>query len=164
MSRQCPFLEWSSSAGFLGGYECKITNERILTGSAIYENFCNNYENGYSRCPHMKGDNNSSSCFITSACVKAKHLPDDCHELTALRAFRDNWLANQPGGKEAIEEYYAIAPGIVDAICKKTDAQQRFDSLYADFIVPCVALVDAGENEKAYEAYREMVEKLKGEV
>lgn len=163
MARDCPFLEWSSSAGFMGGYECQVTKERILTGSAIYENFCHNYESGYSRCPHMKGDQNSSSCFITNACIKAKNLPDDCRELTVLRQFRDNWLANQPGGQDAIEQYYAVAPGIVDALCKKADAQQRYDALYQDFIVPCVALIDAGENEAAYQKYTDMVNKLKGE-
>ena len=37
-------------------------------------------------------------CFITSACCKALGLADDCFELRALRRYRDDVLAHEPGG------------------------------------------------------------------
>ena len=46
-------------------------------------------------------------CFITTAVCKYLGKPDDCFELTALRDFRDNWLAEQAGGAEEIHEYVA---------------------------------------------------------
>lgn len=49
----------------------------------------------YSDCPVYLDERTSSSggCFLTSACVKSKGLPDNCYELTRLRWFRDNILA-----------------------------------------------------------------------
>lgn len=32
-------------------------------------------------------------------------LPDDCHELTVLRAFRDGYMSAIPGGADDIKEY-----------------------------------------------------------
>lgn len=49
-------------------------------------------------------------------------MPDDCEELQILRSFRDHYLANQPGGMEEIEQYYAIAPRIVASIHQRVDA------------------------------------------
>lgn len=46
-------------------------------------------------------------------------LPDDCHELTALRAFRDGYMSAIPGGADDIKEYYRCAPAIVAAIYSK---------------------------------------------
>ena len=35
-------------------------------------------------------DDNDSGCFLTTACIRAKGLPDDCMELQTLRAYRDD--------------------------------------------------------------------------
>lgn len=160
MARDCPFLEWSSSSGFFGGYRCKVTKDSILTGSAIYENFCHNWESGYSRCPHMKGEENTSSCFITSACIKAQGLPDDCHTLTVLRHFRDSWLAKQPNGEKEIESYYNIAPDIVRRINCSPNSQAKYQFLLDNFINPCVSLIEKQNYQAAFEKYKEMVQKL----
>lgn len=163
MARDCPFLEWNSSAGFFGGYRCAVTKDSILTGSSIYENFCHNWEKGYSRCPHMKGDENSSSCFITSACVKAKGLPDDCYELTTLRSFRDTWLREQPGGKEVINSYYEIAPAIVARIDKMSNSLSLYERLYNEYILPCVHYIENGNNQAAFDKYTKMLNSLREE-
>ena len=44
----------------------------------------------------------SGGCYLTTACVVAKNLPDDCEELTALRNFRDTYLRNHENGEEDI--------------------------------------------------------------
>lgn len=160
MARDCPFLEWSSSSGFFGGYRCKVTKDSILTGSAIYENFCHNWESGYSRCPHMKGEENTSSCFITSACIKAMALPDDCYELSVLRSFRDTWLKNQPGGEEAISTYYKIAPTIVERINTSSDSLEQYQHLFDEYITPCVSMIEKGCYQEAYNKYAEMITQL----
>ena len=47
-------------------------------------------------------DNDNGGCYLTTACVAARGLPDTCIELQTLRAFRDGVLARQPGGREEI--------------------------------------------------------------
>ena len=65
-------------------------------------------------------------CYLTTACVNTKNLPDDCMELTVLRSFRDGYLVNQPGGKGEVQEYYRTAPKIVEVI----DRQNNRDEIY----------------------------------
>ena len=56
------------------------------------------YNRGNSRKKEDE-DRQTSTCFLTSACVAARGLPDDCAELTALRAFRDGYVRSQPEGE-----------------------------------------------------------------
>lgn len=164
MSRDCPFLKWDNDMGFFGGYRCLRTRERIVEGDSLYKNYCHDYESSYSKCPHFKDDTSSDGCFLTTACVEHKGLPDDCHELTAMRYMRDEWLAKQPGGQAEIDEYYEIAPGIVERISMRDDADDVWERLYQEYILPCVAAADAGEYEKAHEMYRDMVILVKMEA
>ena len=96
----------------------------------------------------------SAGCFLTSACVKAKGLPDDCEELTTLRNFRDTYMRNQPGGEADIKEYYRIAPGIVSAINQRLDADNIWKRIYEELIVKCVEMIKAGEYASTYELYK----------
>lgn len=156
MSRDCPFLFWDNDRGFFGAYGCKITDEKV-EGTNLYYDFCHNYEENYRRCPNYKGKS-SGGCFLTTACVEHKGLPDDCHELTTMRRFRDEWLVDQPSGREEVAEYYAVAPCIVAHINARSDAGEVWEKLYQEYIQPCVAAVDAGEFERAHGVYRTMVE------
>ena len=160
MARQCPFLQLNK--GWFGPtYHCEKTKEDVLTGSALYDNYCNNYESSYTQCPHFGPKKSGSDCYITSACSEAKGLPDDCDELMTLRDFRDNWLAKELNGKEVIEEYYRIAPRIVEAIHADPLGREILQSLYDEMIVPCVRYIKSGENNNAYELYRRMTINLK---
>lgn len=47
----------------------------------------------------------TEGCYLTSACVTARGLSDQCEELQALRSFRDGYLSEQPGGPAEIEQY-----------------------------------------------------------
>lgn len=102
---------------------------------------------------------------MTSACIEAMGLPDDCEELTTLREFRDTWLIEQPGGQKAITEYYRIAPGIVDRIRERDDRQEVFQEIYNNLVQPCVVLIKGGRLREAWDLYQKEVESLleKGE-
>ena len=108
------------------------------------------------------GSSSSGGCFLTTACVTHKGLPDDCRELTVMRRVRDEWLVHQPGGKEKIDEYYRIAPGIVKKIGMREDCVGVWEKLYQKYLLPCVAAAEEGKNETAYEIYCEMIEMCKG--
>ena len=92
-------------------------------------------------------------CFLTSACIRARGLPDDCEELTVLRSYRDTYLRNRAGGEEAIRKYYEIAPGIVARINRRSDAGSIWNSVYEDTIIPCVAMIKENRMEDAFELY-----------
>ena len=155
-SKECPFLVFEG--GIFGSYKCKKRNDEVVSSSStLYKEYCGNYESGYSRCPHFIGKQNDGSCFLTTACVEHKGLLDDCHELTAMRYMRDEWLAKQPGGQDEIDKYYEIAPGIVERINMCDDAGDIWERLYQEYILPCVAAADAGEYEKAHDLYVAMV-------
>lgn len=81
-------------------------------------------------------------CFLTTAVCEYLGKSDDCEELTTLRACRDQWLAKQPGGKELIEEYYEIAPGIVRAMKEAPNYGELCEELLSRYIRPCLALIN----------------------
>jgi hypothetical protein len=66
------------------------------------------------------------ACLITTACIKAKGLSDNCPELTTVRAFRESYIRALPNGEEIIREYYELAPRIIAGIDKIDDAQQVY--------------------------------------
>ena len=98
-------------------------------------------------------------CYLTSACVDYKGLPDDCYELTTLRAFRDNYVSKLEGGKELINKYYDTAPRIVDKINESANKEEIYNLTY-DYILTCVEQIDNKNYEEALLLYKEMVEKF----
>lgn len=100
-----------------------------------------------------------SRCYLTSACVEYRGLPDDCHELMVLRTFRDGWLSVQPGGLALIDEYYRVAPAIVDAI-ETTGLQRAIYARVFSVVRGCVESIEAHRPSRAMQAYRALVETL----
>lgn len=149
----CPYYTWRSD------YYC--TKNQSYVNSDVYQKHCKNYD--YDYCPIYKDEPVTSGCFLTSACVEAMGLPDDCDELMTLRAFRDTWLVNQPGGKAEIAAYYRVAPGIVHAIQKRRDRQSVLQRIYEEMVCPCVASIKEKRYDEAWESYRKMTEKLRKE-
>ena len=96
-------------------------------------------------------------CFLTSACVEAMGLPDDCDELNTLRSFRDGYLRNIPGGAAVIAEYYRVAPAIVLSINQQKNAQSIYESIYRTVVLPCVSLIELGDNTSALQLYRKTI-------
>jgi hypothetical protein len=98
-------------------------------------------------------------CFITSACCEVLGLGDDCFELRALRRYRDEVLAKQPGGVGDIDLYYALALQILSRIPPETRGQ-RLRSVYARYILPSALAARVGLNTVAYRLYLQMLNEL----
>ena len=102
----------------------------------------------------------SEGCYLTSACVTARGLPDHCEELQTLRAFRDGYLSEQPGGREEIAQYYATAPNIVEAINQLPDAVEIWNRVYDELVKPCVQMIQANQNAQAHQLYKSYASNL----
>ncbi len=139
-----------------GDYHCNKTDKDV--NSDVYYKYCRKYD--YDSCPIYKEPDSSGGCFLTSACVEAKGLPDNCRELTVLRNFRENYLRVQPEGENEIREYYFVAPQIVSAVKQKAESLRIFESIYEECVKPCVEMIEAGKNEDAHALYRHTVKKL----
>ncbi|MBV7534724.1 DUF4157 domain-containing protein [Duganella sp. sic0402] len=96
-------------------------------------------------------------CFLTTACVDARGLADDCEELSILRAFRDGPMQALPGGAALVQEYYRIAPAIVDAIQSHPHAAMLLDRLYGDLVQGSIQLIGDGKYAQAMAHYRSCV-------
>jgi hypothetical protein len=101
-----------------------------------------------------------SFCYLTTACVKSKNLPDNCLELEVLRGFRDKILMKDSRGKKAVKEYYKIAPEIVQAVENQENAQRIWNEVYGD-IKHAVLLVLSGNHNEAFDHYKQMTLRLK---
>lgn len=102
-----------------------------------------------------------SSCFITTAVCDNFGKADDCYELTTFRNFRDNWLVSQPDGKFLIDEYYEIAPKIVNKINHLTNADEIYSSIWSKYLKPCLCFIESGKNEDCKTLYVNMVKNLR---
>lgn len=155
MAEECRYYYYDS------GYSCALKREAESNSSIdsdTVHRYCWGYH--YEECPRYKATQSSSGCFLTSACVEAKGLSDDCHELATLRIFRDGYMHSSPTGAEDICEYYHTAPVIVEKIKQLPNAMEVFDKIYNELVLPCVALIESGKNEEAYAAYRNYTKML----
>jgi len=109
-----------------------------------------------------EGEGYYKGCFLTTACVASRGLPDDCEELSVLRQFRDSYVQDTRDGRRLIDRYYQIAPLIVAAITQQPDAQAVFDEIY-DVIRNCVTAVKTQRRDEALQLYSSMVNNLEEE-
>ena len=100
-------------------------------------------------------------CFITTAVCQAQGKADDCYELTSFRRFRDTWLAEQPGGQAMIEEYYEVAPSIVNLIGLQSNAPDVYRQIRQQYLQPCLKDIELGNNQSCLARYKRMVEDLR---
>lgn len=108
---------------------------------------------------HSKSDDDGP-CFISTACVVARGLPDDCRELAVLRRFRDELSRSEPG-RTAVQEYYRDAPEIVASIDASPDPGSVYRDLYEGLVRRCVGLIERGRPRAAFDTYRRIVHELK---
>ena len=102
----------------------------------------------------------SEGCYLSSACVMAKGLPDHCEELETLRLFRDEYLARQPEGRAEIEQYYTTAPVIVEVINRLPNHLEIWNRVYEELVEPCVRMIHANQLPQAHQFYRTYASKL----
>lgn len=121
------------------------------------------YDTGAARggASHTGAGKTDRRCFLTTACVEARGLPDDCYELTTLRAFRDGYLRRLPDGEAMIREYYDIAPKIVAALQRDPRFHERADDLYERLVLGAIRLIEAGKEHDALAHYRAIVNELR---
>lgn len=115
------------------------------------------------RCKRLKSSKpheSPSDCFLTTACVQAQGLNEDCFELQTLRRFRDTYIIRLPNGHEAISEYYSVGPKVVRAISAQSNAAELYYTTYQTVILPCVELINRGSFDKAYKLYGGKVREL----
>lgn len=148
----CPYYWWDNH------YACRKMGKDV--NEDTYYKYCRDYD--YSDCPVYKGQD-SSGCFLTSACCEAKQLEDDCYQLSTLRKFRDGYLKAQPCGECEINEYYFIAPQIVSAIKQREDSNSIFNAIYENMVLPCIHFIENDKPEEAHSLYRSYTMKLKNE-
>ena len=102
-------------------------------------------------------------CFITTAVCESLGRGDDCYELNAFRAFRDNWLAHAPGGQRKIQEYYLYAPILVQKIDRRPDRAEIYQDIWDRYLQPCLKELEAGAWEGCARTYEDMVLRLEQE-
>ena len=100
-------------------------------------------------------------CFITTACCEALGLDDDCFELRTLRRYRDDVLANRPGGVADIAAYYELAPLILARLPHEARTE-TLRSVYARYILPAALAARLELDTLAYKLYVRMIEELAG--
>ncbi len=148
--RNCKYCSSYNPYGFSSYYCTKL--EKSLPDIDM-EQTCFDY-----RGPD--GETDSVSCYLTSACVGYLGKPDDCHELTTLRTFRDGYLKKTAEGSALIEQYYEIAPKIVEKIEASGKQKEYYEYIYG-VVTECVAYIEKGDSEGALARYRDMTLTLK---
>lgn len=99
-------------------------------------------------------------CFLTTVACEYYDLPDNCYELETLRAYRDNWLYKQPNGPALIEQYYELAPNIVEKIKVSENYANLCEMIMIQYIDPCVELIQNGEMEQCKNLYINMCDEM----
>jgi hypothetical protein len=127
---------------------CKMFSEALSFSNSGYKD----------DSPKKKSDD----CFLTSALVSYLNKPDDCDELTTLRRFRDEYMKSTEEGTQLVDEYYKIAPIIVEKI--ETSGKREVYYKYINEVVErCIKLFNINENERVLNEYKFMVINLKKE-
>jgi hypothetical protein len=102
----------------------------------------------------------SGPCYITTACIRARGLADDCEELQTLRYFRDKYISQLPSGLDLVMFYYEQAPKIVEAINQDSESGTIYEKLYL-VIRDCVKAIHEKRSQEAFTTYVNMVLNLR---
>ena len=103
------------------------------------------------------GGSGGGGCFLTEAVVTKRGIEaDGGPTLTALRAFRDGYMQATGARQELVRRYYEIAPRIVAAI-PRAHADWAW---IGDRVDAAVAAIGAGEDDRAFGIYVDMVRRL----
>ena len=108
-----------------------------------------------------RGPARPSDCYISTACIEARDLSDDCLELEVLRLFRSGYVEQLPEGPEVLAEYGEKAPKIVAAIRAQGPeaSRQTWDWVFEQ-IVCALALISEWRFDAAYQLYAEVCMQL----
>ncbi|MGB5261882.1 MAG: CFI-box-CTERM domain-containing protein [Gammaproteobacteria bacterium] len=129
----------------------------VKTGPTAGKNRSRNKDGQWrqKRSDSGKSKKSGGLCFLSTAACQFKGLPDDCHELEILRAFRDNQLLTSDSGCEMVEHYYSIAPEITKQLNKETDLEHIWR-----VVNKCVIDIESKQYQDAIKTYKSMVEEM----
>ena len=102
------------------------------------------------------GGGDGGGCFLSTAVAERRGEADDGPTLTALRRFRDGYMAQTAGRRALVAEYYAIAPLIAAAIPAD---HPDWDWIGARIDDALASIARGGEDE-AFRIYVAMVRRL----
>ena len=108
--------------------------------------------------PAGPGSGPGGSCFLTTAAVSHMNQKDNGEVLNALREFRDTYMRKNKEKSKDVSWYYENAPRIVAALDKRPDADKVYKKMYRDFIKPAYDAIQEGDDEHAYEIYKDVVD------
>ena len=148
---------------YLSSYDHEKRDKYLRKNGFDPDDYSGHKKSGSSSSSFFDDDDSDEGCFLTTACIVAKGLADNCDELQTLRSYRDGYLLSREGGREDVAEYYAIAPQIVKKNDALPGAKARWTALYDSLVSPCVAFIREGDNEAAYRLYKETTLSLKNE-
>lgn len=101
------------------------------------------------------GSSRKGGCFITTAACEHMGRPDNCHELTTLRSFRDQHLLATAEGRAIVRHYYQVAPGVAERLRGRSELEAVWR-----VVTSCVQAIEDGRYDDATHAYMEMVRSL----
>lgn len=99
-------------------------------------------------------------CFITTAVCGSLGKPDDCDELMTMRRYRDELKAEDKDMALLIDEYYRVAPLLVEKIDKSKESKRIYTELWKSSISMIYENIKQGDTRKAKLQYIDMLEKL----
>lgn len=106
-------------------------------------------------------DDDDYDCFLTTACVFHKGLPDDCHELQTIRFLRENYMRGTANGEILLKEYDTAGPAILRSLREAANRKEILDHLYDQLVVPSVEKIESGKYQEAINYYSAYVEAMK---
>lgn len=99
-------------------------------------------------------------CYITTAVCESLGKGDDCRELNLLRSYRDEYMLSSKDGAKMVDEYYDIAPTIVNRINKCDNASEIYKNIFDTYLSPCISLIEDNRLEECKDLYEKMTRTL----
>jgi hypothetical protein len=112
------------------------------------------------KVPKTNSGSGGAGCYITTACVVSKQLPDNCYELVTLRGFRDNYIVSIPEGKKWVQSYYNSAPNLVKRINNYENSKDIYNYIYDNLVTKSLELVESKNYDDAFHFYKDCVIKI----
>ncbi len=146
-----------------------ITSVNLSIGEALADNVVaewnkKNPKHAFHKAHYddiQKGFEQKHLCFITTAVCEALDKKEDCYELNSFRRFRDEYMMQSEEGIELVKEYYQVAPVIVTLINMQLDSRSNYESLWLQYLKPCLRDIEENKLEDCRKKYIQMVLKLK---
>lgn len=145
------YFSSSSKTGGLSLKGVKLYNNELRLTST------NKVPTDLQLCVQIQASLKSGFCFITTAVCDTLNKPDDCHELTQLRKFRDEVMLNHPDWQALVEHYYEVAPALAEQLSQHPDKTQLCLGLYQNYLQPSLEAINQSQHAQAIETYQAMV-------